>query len=298
MLGWPGLAFALALSALVAACDPGVGVGELCRGDGECASGRCGSFYDGGADVCLASCDGSADCPAGLACGTRADGARLCVEPCGFSVDGYVCIDDAPVACELAGEERDCVTCGCPTGQFCDGTCQPRRDVGEPCRRADECASNNCSVASSVEPAEPGQCWVAAGAACTDDNCGSCDPVATGDVCAQRCNRNQLCAGDERCVREGDSADPGFFCRPLCERVSDCARGWTCEAIANTDYATCFPPVTCEVGAADACPGCTDVPGASFDLCAYACIPGLTGCPLGWICTGIAPGDYRCLPPS
>jgi hypothetical protein len=303
MSAWLRLSFALslvALLALITACDSGFATSEPCQGNRDCASGRCGSFYEGGANVCLESCTDNADCPSGMACGTQADGARICVEACAAYVDGWVCVDDAPVACEVAGDAWTCYACGCDAGQFCDGDpgqCVPQHAVGESCRSAEECASNNCSVTGSISPDPPGECWNAAGAACTDETCGSCDPLPTGDVCAQHCNGNRDCGATESCVRLGGAVDRNFYCRSTCERLDDCARGWTCTGITDTNYATCFPPVTCTVGAADACANCTDLPGASFDICAQSCTPGLSACPFGWLCTGSASSVYRCLPP-
>jgi hypothetical protein len=303
------VALALSFTLLVTACSGGAATNQPCQLNDECESGRCGAFFDGAeGNVCLETCTADADCPDGLACGTRADGERLCAAACDpdfFDSTGFVCVDHAPVACELAGAARDCYTCGCGAGEFCDGLwrelgdpgqCQPLNTVGGPCRVAEECASGNCSVLLALDPEPPGECWVAAGDACTDDTCGSCEPTAQGEVCAQLCGSALDCDGDELCARPGGATD--YYCRTLCEQGADCPRGWTCDALADSNDRVCFPPITCELGTEGACWNCTDLPNADYDICAEACTPGISVCPLSWSCTQITSGDWRCLPPG
>jgi hypothetical protein len=304
------LVLAISIAFLAAACGSGLATNQPCERDGDCESGRCGSFYDGGERVCIETCAADADCPEGLACGTSANGDRVCAEACDpelFYNDGFVCVDHAPVACELAGDAWDCFTCGCGAGTFCDavwsegnepGRCQPVRAVGQPCLDHDECASGNCSVMFGFGASQAGVCWNAAGAACTDATCGSCDATLQGDVCAQHCDRASMCDGDEACARLNASTDPNFYCRPSCTNsIGACPRGWACTLLGGDGGAACFPPTTCVVGAAGACPTCTDVSGLPFDICAETCTI-LGGCPLGWSCVSFGSGDARCLPPA
>ncbi|MCE9580717.1 MAG: hypothetical protein K8W52_46785 [Deltaproteobacteria bacterium] len=139
-----------------------------------------------------------------------------------------MCADGAQTACEYAGSARDCYNCGCESDQVCDGLwrtldegpgqCLPRRAIGEGCLANTDCASGNCGVDATNDRDHPGTCYVAGGAACTDQNCGSCametcDPNSPppGCDCYKRAT-DPIGVCSRSCTPGLGNCDAGLYC--------------------------------------------------------------------------------------
>jgi len=242
------LAVLLILFTGCAAEPTGAPLGAACTDDRDCASGLCRSVFEA-PGVCTRPCDTDA-CPDSMACARFDDGQALCATPCEQDGYGYVCVDGAPTACGVTDAATSCAYCEdrCSAEQYCDNhwrdddaaaTCQSDRAVGEACRSHEECASRNCSTDSyGDEPA--GVCYVPAGAACTEENCGSCDPVAGGTECAQTCRGLIDCDYEEECL---GSEEAGYYCREVCTTALFVCHntGFTCRPIQGGTKFVCLP---------------------------------------------------------
>jgi hypothetical protein len=255
------LRLAVLLVLLVSACGTSPAAdGAPCRDDGDCEGALCFDPGGAGAGTCTRSCDDDAACPTGTACGTLVDGSRACLGACDETtntVDGFVCVSGAQVACERAGAAASCWLCGgCPSEMFCPSslddlvTCQPDRGQGESCLGNDECQSGNCSVHDTYD-GEPGTCLKPHGAACTPGggDCLSCDVTMNGEVCAKGCRDRRDCDGDDECIGREDT---GYFCRPSCY-AAQCPAYWTCELTRDGSTVYCAPPRRCDPTATIPC---------------------------------------------
>ena len=239
-----------------------------CNFDDDCASGfTCDSWT--ATSGCAKLCSTNADCEEGMACGVPPDhAARYCVAGCTPSSNfGYgACVDGTPTACDAVPARSYCIECGnpCPSGQRCDAptdACVPLLAVGFACTSSGECLSNNCGTLPGTSGM---QCFVGAGAACTAQNCGSCDTAMGGSGCAQSCTQDTDCpvydyAGSCHPMFQGQTYAPrylpclgnttdGYYCREPCDGVTTtCPPGTTCAPYtpgACSDYLfddACFP---------------------------------------------------------
>ncbi len=185
------------LSIVAWACTPD------CSSSG-CAEGQC-SRVEGNASICVSECS----------LGT------VFVEP------DVVCSHGVPTRCSDVPAGEHCIECeNCGDAEYCDGTnnCAPRKAVGETCRTSEQCASLNCDHREDV-------CLVAAGEACTTENCERC--VRSGDTteCRQWCQTNDDCdhLPDHRCVsRPREEA----YCRPPCSPERTSPEGQECIEVS------------------------------------------------------------------
>ncbi|MCC6522520.1 MAG: hypothetical protein IT373_07650 [Polyangiaceae bacterium] len=153
----------------------------------------------------------------------------------------------------------------CGASQFCDpsvagGTCLSRKGNGEPCVRADECASGHC-------PEDEGVCCAAVCAAggCVAgvlhepehcDGSGQCapgteTPCPGGLGCLDAVSCRASCALDGDCASAAAHCEAGACVPDLpnggaCDEASDCASG-SCPA----DDGVC-----CDTTCADKCEAC------------------------------------------
>lgn len=257
---------------------------STCDGAGSCdapAVESCSPYVCASATACSTTCASDDDCADGARCE-----AQACVsrgengDPCGsgnecqsgFCVDGVCC--DGPCggvceACAEAGLEGVCApVAGQPRGDR--PTCPEATDT-EPCAAAacDGETRDRCDafVDDSVV-CQPARCeaGVATSAASCDGQgaCGAavttdCSPYACfGDECGQRCDDDDDCVGEFRCVgaecvtgarcldeftlSEADGTEvscvphrcDGASCQPSCDIDDDCAPGFSCIAATCT----------------------------------------------------------------
>jgi hypothetical protein len=255
------LGVAVLLVLLLSACGSSPAAdGEPCREDDDCEGALCFDPSGAGTGTCTRVCGDGATCPDGTSCGTLADGGRACLGACdeySNTIDRFVCVSGAQVACERAGAAASCWLCGgCPSEMFCPSTrddlvtCQPDRAQGESCRSNDECVSGNCSVHDRYDGA-PGRCLLPHGAACASGggDCLSCDVTLEGEVCSKGCRSLDRCGDGDECIGREDS---GYFCRPSCASTQ-CPAYWTCEITRDGSTVYCEPPRRCDPTATIPC---------------------------------------------
>lgn len=191
-------------------------VGDPCASGGDCGAGlSCLALRDN-RGMCSRPCQSNEDCGGryDVVCGIRPDGAHACVPDC-IATDGYACVNETSVACELTGEDQ-CFWCGCPSGTYCaadvladppvPGSCEVMRKLGESCASNEQCDSGHCGEDSYV-------CRVPYGAPCTDDNCDLCFQFSEGySWCSKKCDWHTDCGGSA-CL----GFDPDYWCQPPCE---------------------------------------------------------------------------------
>ncbi|MEZ4404541.1 MAG: hypothetical protein R3B06_31260 [Kofleriaceae bacterium] len=243
----------------------GLGFGEACVDDVECASRVC--HDDGsGARVCTRTCD--FDCPDGYACHTVShDGGDL-----------RVCVLGPPNLCDGCATDEDCGDDGdlcvqLTAGKFCAVDCTSDPTV---------CAVGfTCQQATSVDERPRRQCLPLNGVCCVD---GDGDLHGVGGGCL-----------DADC----DDADPSSYVggRETCDgRDNDCVGG------VDDHPLDCAAPM-CELGAlgyferpGDVCggaSGCAQQPAVLCDL--YTCDGGgEAGDRCATSCDGEV--DAKCIP--
>lgn len=186
-----------------------VGAGEQC-GTRTCETGLICHAQFG---YCTRACDSESDCGE-VSCGIDPNGASMCLPKCGlnpYALPEYVCLEGKPVGCEDAGSEIDCAKCTCGNQLCSPGVgCIPAKEVGEPCERNDECASENCSTFAGV-------CRIAVGDFCDVTNCDLCRRNADWSTCSRPCEVDRDC-GSGICVISETIEDCS------CSSNSDCAK--------------------------------------------------------------------------
>lgn len=186
---------------------------------------------------CTPDCS-SSGCPTGE-CSWIEGNASVCVSECSdstvFVEREVVCHDSVPTRCSDVPAGQHCYECENCSGdaEYCNletNNCAPRKAVGETCEswQSEQCASHNCDRDSGV-------CLVAAGDACTTENCERC--VRSGDTteCRQRCQtevdcdhlRNHYCVSRPREVA---------YCRPRCSAELTCPDGQECTEVRLDNY--------------------------------------------------------------
>lgn len=236
---------------------PLLAAGQSCGVDNQCATGLVCGTWGLPSNACAQSCAQDSDCPSGDICTTIPDSTKsYCVPPCNSltSLTEGVCVNGVPTSCEKITPGSYCKECSfetpCPQGTRCDTAsdeCVELPGLGAPCTKDSDCMSNNCGVPASAPAGTTAtQCLVAPGAACTPQNCGSCDTVAGGAGCAQSCTQDTDCPvldDDGTChpfpqVSFGQRYWPclgtptgGYYCRQPCDGVSsECPPGLSCAA--------------------------------------------------------------------
>ena len=194
--------------------------GEICRKDGECASGVCGPKDGSGRRRCAAgtgdSCTDPSECPNGDCLGgTCCTGADFC--------EGSFCCDP---------NRPPTATCCPDTGQCCE--CFFRQDPGD---ERTECCTSVCKSLTN-SPTEDECCR-------GDEICINGGCCWTGQVCEDRCCATRCCNG--ACCVEGEECvvAPGAS-EESCQAVRSCSDDAQCNTAAGEVCATennvCCPP--------------------------------------------------------
>ena len=253
------------LSVCDGAGDCGLIDGQVCVGDGQCASGQCvdgvccESACDATCATCAAlgelgqcvavtdepdpdTCSGTSACDAGGACLGVFGAACLSGPDCvsGFCVDDVCCdglCDGTCQACDEASSKGQCagVTNAadpdtCDQGSICDGTGACKHLDGQACDGDGDCFSGSC-----VDDV------------CCDSSCGgtcfACDqPGAVGECTAvEDATDPDTCADDSTCDGSG-------HCKRLV--AQPCTSGTQCLS------GQCFDDVCCEANCSGTCHAC------------------------------------------
>lgn len=232
-------------------CDEGSDYPASCLSDGLCdGKGKCRDFAKPSTPC------GDTLCAKGAVSGKLCDGAGTCSTDTA-SCAPYVCGGNAcTTGCQT---DDDCATSG-----YClNGTCQSKKDLGEPCSSVMQCASNFCADGVCCEAACDGQCEACSDAgtcqavkgepragrtACNGDPdvCGgTCDGKArdhcsypsSAQSCGNSCVEGQqlprVCDADGACVDSspipcGNYACGETECLTACAHARDCAAGFSC----------------------------------------------------------------------
>lgn len=187
---------------------PRVELGNSCDSDAWCPGATC---IDG---ICSKHCKADTDCLSTygrLVCGVDSSGLRSCVPPCDSFRSGFVCVDGVSTSCEIAPQAEYCEDCGCPGAQRCEPGkgCEPKRAAGEPCKRDDDCNTDNCSNFAGV-------CRAPLGAPCDKKNCDVCLAAEGWSYCSRECVSESEC-GSGLCLGYAST----YYCRPPCSSFND-----------------------------------------------------------------------------
>src|SRR5688572_27111790 len=85
---------------------PGPVLQAPCSADADCHPELFCLILRDGTGLCSRECATHADCGGdsfSFPCGIRPDGVQACVPSC-LDAEGYACVDDTSVACEIVGE--------------------------------------------------------------------------------------------------------------------------------------------------------------------------------------------------
>ncbi|MCB9728429.1 MAG: hypothetical protein H6746_08125 [Deltaproteobacteria bacterium] len=226
---------------------------DPCKGEWECAAGKC-AVRPGTAVVCPAAgpCASSACDPATGACvvgeapdGVPCDDGKVCTV--GERCQAGVCGGGAPVACD---DGNPCTNDACVPGEGCVSTPNAAPcDDGNACTKADACSAGKCKGGAAVScpgagPCRVGTCQASTGCAVQPaPDATSCDDgnaCTAGDACqAGECVGEGACP----CRSDGDCVDDGDLCNgtPRClggscavdpATVVSCAAGSDCVTVS------------------------------------------------------------------
>jgi hypothetical protein len=254
--------------------------GQSCGAAGECASGSCVDGY-----CCNNACNGTCDaCNQPGALGTcvvkAGPGSPACAN--NFACDGTA--SSCPTSCTSDVQ--------CATTAYCakNGTCQPRRAVGQSCESATDCKSGACRVCSSGNCVDGVCCDKPCDGACeacssarkvsgTDGICGfakgGTNPrgACVADANPNSCKADGFCDGNGNCRLHAPPTTP---CGPT-SCAGNTLTGKTCDGSG----ACVSGSTTCGLNKCVA-----DTLGAS---CANVCMGDDADCVNG-ICEGAQPG--------
>jgi hypothetical protein len=210
--------------------DGSLTLGESCRNNRECATGKCQGH--GNARQCVCASDG--DCASGEFCNTRL-GRNRCL------ADGSLDLGDrcqqnrecTSGKCQGSGNDRECVCASdgdCGGGEFCNtrlgkNRCLDDRSValGDACDKNRECASGMCQGSGNDRV-----CVCASDGDCPDSricNRRSFRPnqcIAGGLGLGRSCDKNDQCASG-KCQGTGNNRE----C--VCASDGDCPSGQKCK---------------------------------------------------------------------
>ncbi|MCC6791070.1 MAG: hypothetical protein IT336_05265, partial [Thermomicrobiales bacterium] len=319
-----GLAFAgAAVGHRLAGAEVGAATlrspGQICRTNGECASGNCGPKDRTGRSRCL--CGGPGDCPqppAGDPCrsATCSPNGQCTIvvntgTPCG---DGNACIQNptcqadgtcvgTPVVCTPLDQCHVAGTCDPATG-LCSNPAADFGtlcDDGNACTTGDKCVLGECIGTSIIcEPVnDPGGCWIQPVCDPTTGICTQATPKSSGTPCddGNLCTTS-TCDGAGTCV--GVPISCGGAAAGTCPQKCDPATG-QCVAGGNGDW--CVPSVfgQCETGICQD-GGCVAVPAQAGASCFFSTTPPnpcLTGvCSESGDCVGVSVADGTTCTPA
>jgi hypothetical protein len=229
------------------------------------------------ANTCVApnACDGAGHCRKanGQTCTAGADCAA------GNCVDG-VCCDTACtgtcMACTVAGHVGTCSnlplyspdafpanTCVAPNS--CDGAGHCRKNNGQTCSTASDCASSNCVDGVCCDTACTGTC-TACNVAGHVGTCSNLPPYSPDTFPANTCAAPSSCDGNGHCRKNnGQTCTAGADCAS-----GNCVDGVCCDTTCTTPCLACN--VTGHVGTCSNVPsGQTDTNPANACVGNYAC---------------------------
>ncbi|TXD34819.1 hypothetical protein FRC96_12225 [Lujinxingia vulgaris] len=247
---------------------------DTCRQDSDCDAGVCNLF-----GVCV-SCTDNADCRDDQycngwfnACFADLPGGGLCTEP--EECASGVCSLFTCTGCE---QDSDC-----QEDQFCafDGTCSPKKAIGEGCINAQECVSNTCYLGYCTECDEQSDCGD--GTFCSlnplPGESACIPPKPNGETCAQtfECESGNCFAGFcVACDAQSDCADPNQFCSldPLPGQSACIDRKPNGQACAQD--LECASD-SCYLGFCAGCNEQSDCPDANT-FCSLDPLPGASAC--------------------
>ena len=305
------------------------GYGSPCTYSNECKSGICLQYGSNG--FCSQKCD-SAACPnndkclslksGGKAClpGSSAMGTKTLGQPCQTSMDckSNICVS-VPGKGYLCAQKCDLNKQDCPTNYVCTyssmgGLCipgqkpvdPPKKKLGQPCTKSDECASKLCATTSTgkyctqyCDKNKANSC--SSGYTCTKVTgstkyvCIKSTPKkkALGQPCdnASECESG-LCAGFG-----GSNA-----CTKFCDKSSStsCPSGYKCVPVTGSDKGACVKDTskkklgeTCKDGKE-----CDSGICAGEGFCTKLCSPNSNDCGAGFNCVAAGGGKHACLKAS
>ena len=210
--------------------------GEICRKDGECASGACGPRDATGRRRCLGATGDT--CVADPDCGGGPCLEGACCSGLDYCEFGEICCDPNRSPTE---------TC-CPAGNGGCCECFERRDPGN---EGIECCPPQALCKSLTNSPAGDRCLH------NDEVCVNGAPCWEGRACEDRCCETkccngQCCASGEECVvASGDQA-------ARCHQVRECTEDAQCSTSAGevcaTEDGVCCPPertITFEITTSD-----------------------------------------------
>ncbi|MFL5318667.1 MAG: M12 family metallo-peptidase [Myxococcaceae bacterium] len=227
-------------------------IGDSCRLNVGCASGRCEIAYNGG--YCTQPCgqtNGSgtngASCPSPAQCAQASESGGLCFSGCGKDGDCR-----ADYYCDAAGNGtqgvcrpkcRGNATCGlgftCGSDGRCnEGSAAPRK-TGARCGADSDCDSSYCLDQPNTDFPKgvcSADCTNNAGACGSDGLCIVPSDPNVASVCLQKCDTNFDCRQEYFCSEvQGSSAR---VCIPRCTAVPLCNSPEVCDQYSGD----CVPP--------------------------------------------------------
>lgn len=274
----------------------GGAIGESCTDDSGCVSGHCALPRGGGTGTCCdAACAGGCEscltasskgtCTL-LGAGDPASQNGACAAP--FTCDGVsrVC----PTVCASDAQ--------CAPDYFCatDGSCQPRKNDGQPCAPAADCKGGACRECKNF-CADGVCCNVACDASCvactaelkeSGDATGTCGPTKKGidphDQCPDLTTPDQPCVADGQCNGEGGCrtvSPPGKGCGDAITCDADnTAKGSLCDGLGECKANTgtkCDPFLCSTAGCSSSCvtsDDCVEAAFCSSGVCVLRFAPG------------------------
>jgi hypothetical protein len=236
-----GIAPAGAVTSSPEQCDSRSWESSEC--EGTCCTGTCAARSDDGVLV-----DGSGGAE-GDRCGVIATGFESCQSR-------LACRDSR---CVRLGDRDECLgNTECPAGKACDGgTCVPRREIGETCRRLIGGEDTCDHVGAWCDFTDTCRALALEGEACNNEGeaadlelCRAGLQCAAGR-CAAVLAQGELCDVYVPCAEGlycGGITDAGVVCAPKLAGGADCSENWDCASgrcDPSGDQPVCAPVVTC-----------------------------------------------------
>lgn len=243
-------------------------LGDVCASDYDCVSGLFCQALSGSSGACAKDCTpGVGGCPTGFACYPYQNqpNAGVCLVGSGGGATkqlGEACANSAECISQLCVSGTTGAACRqpcsasapCPAGQTCSplpgsnvGACTasapvtPKKELGEPCQTATECASNLCAndgTASrctqrcqNLQQCQNGQACVPLA-----NGGGGCFDVDQRDI-GEPCDSSGACKS-QQCLSFDQGAS--YVCSGTCQDDTDCPCGMRCGAV-TAGGSKCIP---------------------------------------------------------